>query len=441
VDSSERSALLYDGIYTLSMRILSAVAAAALGILGARLLGAAGKGMYALPVLEASLVTAAFSGLASATPYYMLNEGAGRAALRTATIVSCMFMVAGAFAIVALSSIGHALWAAGPAMASLPAAAIINTASGYAVGVKRVRGVTTLATGTTVLNLLFAGAGFLVLSRSPWIVIVAWLMALYAVAAAAAVAMWFHSRRLSSGSAPPVLAYARFAVKAGGDNLIGLLNYRGDLYVVALLSSTASLGLYTVAVSAAEALLIATQSAAIVASPHIGGLDRPAAAALTTRCIRNNLLVALVLSGALFLVAPLLVGLLYGGSFLPVVPALRILLPGVVVISLGSPVGSFFTLKLGKPEIPLWLAAISATTCIALALLLVPALGIAGAAIASTVAYFVGGSIALPIFARTARVRLRSMLLPTLADAAFYMHSVRRVWSDGRRLLFGGRAA
>lgn len=441
MESNERVALLYDGLYTLSMRLVTALTAAALGILGARLLGAAGKGMYALPVLQASLVGAAFSGLASATAYYMLNRSAGRAVLTTAMLASCLFVGAGAAAIVVLALIGHALWAAGAAMASLPATAVINTVSGYAMGVKRVRNVTTLAAATTISNLLLAGVGFLVVARTPGVVIAAWLASLYLVAAVAACAMWVHSRCLEVGSRPGTFEYARFALKVGGDNLIALLNYRGDLYVVALLASTASLGLYTVAVSAAEALLIATQSAALVVSPHIGGLDRAAAAALTTRCVRNNLLVALVLSCILFVLAPFLVGLLYGRNFLAVVPALRILLPGVILISLGSPMGSFFTLKLGKPEIPLWMAAISAVTCIALALFLVPDLGIVGAALASTLAYFVGGAVALPVFARMARVRLSSLLLPTLSDVLFYMHSARRIWSDGRRALFGGRLA
>jgi O-antigen/teichoic acid export membrane protein len=190
-----------------------------------------------------------------------------------------------------------------------------------------------------------------------------------------------------------------------------------------------------VAVSAAESLLVPTQATALVASPHIGSLDRPTAARITARCVRNNLLLACILCAVIFILAPFLIELLYGAAFLPLVPALRILLVGVVALSLGSPVSSYYTLKLGKPEIPLVLAGSSAALCIALAVVLAPHLGIAGAAIASTVAYLVGQGLGIGYFAVKARVPIRDVLLPTADDFRTYSGFVRRMYRDAAGLL------
>lgn len=441
MQSNERAGMLYDGIYTLGMRVGGALAAAALGILTARMLGPEGRGVYALPMVQAGLIAAAFSGLSGATSFYLLNGSSGRASVRVALVAACPFVIVGSAAIVLLAVIGHALWAAGPAIASLPATAIINVAGGYALGVKRVRAVTTIAVVTTSINLLAVIIAFIFVARSAWVVIVAWIVSAYIVAGISGLAVFIHSRRYPNGRVPRTGEYLKFALKVGGDNLVTLLNYRGDLYIVAIMSSASALGIYTLAISAAETLLIATQSAALAVSPHIGALDRPAAAVLTARCVRNNMLVAVALCGIIFIAAPMLVAALYGARFLPLIPALRVLLVGVVALSLGSPVASYFTLKLGRPEIQLGLSGLSAVICITLAVLIVPMFGIVGAAVASTVAYLVGQSLGLFMFARAARIRLRAILLPTISDAAFYIRSARQVLNDSRRVLFGGRSA
>ncbi len=204
----------------------------------------------------------------------------------------------------------------------------------------------------------------------------------------------------------------RFGIKVGLVNLVSLLNYRADLYIVALLATTADLGMYTVAIAAAESLLVPTQVAALVTSPHIGSLDKNAAARLAARCIRVNLLIALAVCGLLFIVATPLVHLLYGAAFLPVVPALRILLLGVLALSLGSPMATYFTLKMGRPEVPLRLAGTSAVICIAVAIVLLPQFGIVGAAIGSSTAYIIGQAAAFWYFTRTTGLDFASMIVP-----------------------------
>ena len=427
--------VMYDGLYTFVLRIANMGVAIGLGVLTARLLGPAGKGIYAMPMVQAGLVATAFAGLSSATSFFLLNRRAGRRILAPALLTAAALVITAAVAVVAVAALAHSLWAAPAAIASLPASAAVCIILGYVAGIRRIRFATSLTLASTIVTLVLMAGGLFLVARSPWIAILVWIVATTLVAAVALLAVIIHARTLEHGDPVDFLAYLRMTFKVGATALVTLLNYRADLYIVAVLLTPFDLGLYSVAIAAAESLLVPTQVAALVTAPHIGGLERTAAAGLTARCVRNNLLLATTVCAVLLILSPFVVNLLYGAAFLPLVPALRILLVGVVALSLGSPISSYYTLKLGKPEIPLTLAAASAAVCIVCAVVLVPHMGIAGAAVASTAAYVVGQGLGIGYFSRHARIPIRSMLRPTLDDVHVYQDFARRVYSDGAAFL------
>lgn len=429
--------VLYDGLFTFGFRILNVVCAAALGILTARMLGPTGKGLYTLPMVQAAIVVSLFAGLNSATSYFLLNRNSGRSVLVPALVTALLFFAGASAGVLIIAAIGSQWWAALPAILSLPSYIAINFCTGYVIGVKRVRYATSITMATTVVTLVLMAIGMFLVAKSASVAIVVWIVANSAVGAAALLVVFIHSRRLSRGTPVPVRTYAAFAAKVGAVALVSLLNYRADLYIVALLLKPAYLGMYAVAVSAAESLLIPTQVAALVTSPHVGSFEEPAASRLTARCVRNNLLIALAVCGVLFVCAPYLVRVLYGTAFTPAIPALQILLVGVVALSLGAPLSNYFTLKLGKPEVPMTLAAASAVICIVIAYTTVPHFGLEGAALGSSLAYILGQAGGIVVFKRETGVGLREMLVPTLADAAIYLTLVRNMYTDGRRRLLG----
>lgn len=426
---------MYDGLFTLVMRGINIVFAVALGVLTARLLGPTGKGLYAMPGVQAALVATAFTGLSSATSYFLLNRRPGHHILSPTIISGALLIVVSAIVIVILALIGHAMWAAPAAIASLPASAMSCIAAGYVVGIKRIRWASTLTVATTAVMFTLMAVGLLLVARSAWVAIVVWIVSTTIVSAIGFIAVLLHARTLSGGTPVAFREYFGMLLKVAATSLVTLLNYRADLYIVAILLPPFDLGLYTVAVSGAEGLLVPTQIAAQVTAPHIGSLEKAAAARLTARCVRNNLLIACIICVVIFVLAPALIHLLYGAAFAPLVPALRILLAGVLVLSLASPISSYYTLKLGKPEIPLVLAGASAAICIASALLLVPRFGIDGAAAASTIAYLIGQGLGIAYFAHRARVPARALLLPTGEDLCVYRDFAVRVFRDGSALV------
>ncbi len=265
--------------------------------------------------------------------------------------------------------------------------------------------------------------------------IAAWLASLIVVAAVAWLAMLVHAHTLQPSGSIRLRDYCRIAIKVGATSAVSLLNYRGDLYIVAIMLPPAALGLYSVATSAPQALLLPTQVAALVTAPHIATLERGPAARLAARCVRNNLLVAVALCAALYVAAPFAVNLFYGPAFLPMVSSLRILLLGVVALACASPISTYYTLKLAKPEVSLILASIAAAICIGGSVILVPSSGIVGAAWASSAGYVVGQILAFWYFARTTKIGLRAMTLPTLGDLRLYGAFIAELWRDALRAL------
>ncbi len=423
--------LFADGLYTFFMRVVSMGMAAVLGILTARVLGPHGKGLYALPMVSAGLVTAVFAGLTSATSYFLLRMEGGRGVLRPLFSNAFIFTLLAAGAVVVITYGAHATWATLPAVLSLPGPVAVAIANGYATGTKRIRITTTLALIATGVTIAFMIAAFLTFGRTPSAAIAAWVASSDVIAVAILIWVARDSRRLPPGSVA-LKEYAWYACRAGAVSLLTLLNYRADIYIVAILTSPQLLGIYTIGVTASETLLAATQVAAVVTSPHVASMEKSAAAQLTARMMRHNILIAGVCSGSLAIFAPIIVKLLYGEAFLPVLPALRILLVGVFALSLGSPLSNFFTLRMGKPEIAFSLASVSAVICIVTSWVLIPRMGLVGAAIGSTSAYLIVQIVAVAYFGIISKISASTMLLPRKSDLLTYVNLVGSLFRKRR---------
>ncbi|MBV8246775.1 MAG: hypothetical protein JOZ38_12685, partial [Candidatus Eremiobacteraeota bacterium] len=174
--------LARDGVQTLVVRIANIVFALALSIVTARLLGPVQRGVYALPTIDAAFTISVYSGLVTATSYFMLNRRAGAGVLRPAMITAAIFVVGGLVPVFALAALGHDLWAAIPAAIALPFNAMTNVAVGYAYGTKRVRYGNLVQLATTVVTLAAMVAGLFFVARTAGVAIAAWLIGMAVVA-------------------------------------------------------------------------------------------------------------------------------------------------------------------------------------------------------------------------------------------------------------------
>ena len=145
--------------------------------------------------------------------------------------------------------------------------------------------------------------------------------------------------------------------------------------------------MYSGAVLIAEAVWQFSGSLSLATYARIGGMEQAQAALLTARVMRHTIVILLVVCATLFALADVIVGLVFKPEFAPMATALRILLPGTLLYGLASAFSGYYTYQLGRP----WAAAIVAgaglVIDIGLAVLLVPLMGVNGAALASSIAY------------------------------------------------------
>ncbi len=275
--------------------------------------------------------------------------------------------------------------------------------------------------------LLLAGAWLLGQGGVPQ-VLAAWVGAKLLVAVVLLV-LFRRSGRLGAPDFAALQGDWGFIATIGLTNLIGLLNYRVGLFVVERQLGLADTGVYSIAVVVAELLWFVSGSLTQAVYGRIGTPDGERAAATTVRVVQLGVAALLVAAPLLWLLAGLLVpralGAVYSGSLLP----LALLLPGALLFGGASAFSAYFTNHAGRPQVPAQVAALSLGVNGALAWVLVPALGMAGAALAASVAYT--GSVAVLAwrFAAAAGWPLGRVLWPGAALA----QDLRSVFARGRR--------
>jgi O-antigen/teichoic acid export membrane protein len=131
---------------------------------------------------------------------------------------------------------------------------------------------------------------------------------------------------------------------------------------------------------------------------------------------RTVMLVGLLLGGVLFILAPQVIGILYGEAFLPAVTPLRLLVPGVILYSSSRILTQFYVGQLGRPGVASIISATTAIISLALYFTLVPRFGFTGAAIASSIAYTTNFIISSTLFWHATGMGATTVLIPTAAE-------------------------
>src|SRR5690554_240397 len=180
----------------------------------------------------------------------------------------------------------------------------------------------------------------------------------------------------------------RYGWKAHISNIITFLNYRSDIFMVNFFLSPAIGGIYVIAVQLAEKLWIPSQALSTVLLPRMGAMsDDPQARLNLARkgffwiALVTALLGAVSAFALYWLIGPVF-GEAYGGALLPFLW----LLPGVVMWA-GARIQANYLAALGKPEWNSYVAIVVLIMNISGNLVLIPAFGAIGAAMATSVAY------------------------------------------------------
>jgi O-antigen/teichoic acid export membrane protein len=233
--------------------------------------------------------------------------------------------------------------------------------------------------------------------------------------AAAGIGCWLLIRRTGNAGLAPSWRQLKSAVSYGIKGQLGqfiqFFNYRLDIILLALFWSNREVGIYTTAVFIAELVWYIPSAVATVLLPRISAVTEAGQAARhSSRAIRHTAFWSLLAAVALAALAQPLITGLYGQGFAPAVPALWILLAGIVALAPGKIIVSHLAAT-GKSQYVSYMALAGLGLTLALDLLLIPRFGINGAAAASALAYGCSGLASIYWLKRETGMGIRDSLL------------------------------
>jgi O-antigen/teichoic acid export membrane protein len=190
-----------------------------------------------------------------------------------------------------------------------------------------------------------------------------------------------------------------FGLKAHAGRIMKTGNYRLDQWLLGSIAGSRELGVYTVAVAWTEALFFLPEALTAVLRPDIVRAERRAAGARTAFVFRIAVLLTAPAVLLLVIAAPILCVTIFGDEFEASVNDLRVLAPGAFGIVALKVLANSLVAQ-GRPLLSTAAVAVAFVLTVVLDLLLIPAHGHFGAAIASTAAYTAGGIAAVVLFLR-----------------------------------------
>jgi O-antigen/teichoic acid export membrane protein len=235
---------------------------------------------------------------------------------------------------------------------------------------------------------------------------------------AAGAASWFVLRLdVTTGrfSMDAARALVGFGIRSHASNVSSTLNQRLDQLLISAFLAPVKLGLYVVATTLTSAVSLIGWSIAMVVLPTIARTEGNQRKALAGRFIGLTVALSTAATLPLVVLAPTVLGLFFGASFRSVADVARVLLIASVFLSVNRALeaalqGIARPLDAGIAEF----IALGATVA-GLAILL-PALGLLGAAVASLVAYLISTAWMSRRLARVLGSSLSELLIPRLRE-------------------------
>jgi O-antigen/teichoic acid export membrane protein len=422
------------GVRSFGDRVLvffgSQVLTAALGIFNgfflARLLGPAAKGdYYLLTFLPPTLMVVAQLGLPQAFAFDAARGLMTRLVERTVllTLVICVPILA--VVLVLLPVLQDSLFNGAPTadivvpLLALPLLMNATLTTAIVVGRQAARWLA----GVNILFSVSATTLILILTGVLGLGVRGALAAFLITATIQAIGFFVGASRIRAATPSTGSTSARALLRYGlpfyPGSLTQFFGYRADVYLLALLLADASAGLgyYSMAVSMAELVFFFPNAVAAFFFPHVAAASREDADRQVPMVSRVTLLLTAGVGLALVPVSALAIAILLP-AFGPSLPALYVILPGVVAVAVGK-VLSGYVAGLGRTGVTSVINIGAFALNIVLNLVLIPPLGIVGASAASLVSYTASSVAYSIVAARLAGVRATAFWVVRPSDVRF----------------------
>lgn len=197
------------------------------------------------------------------------------------------------------------------------------------------------------------------------------------------------------------------------------MNYRIDVMIMERLSNKVQIGLYNTGVSMVELLwFLPTALGTVIFSKSVNAKDDHAFSIKIGKLLRVSFIAVLLAGAALFIVAPVMIPMMYGQDFSVSALVVRTLLPGVVFFTIFKVLGMDIAGK-GKPWVSIMVMIPAVILNIVLNIFLIPRYGAIGASYSSTISYSIASIIYLPAYAKVVGVPVKTLITYRKSDFEF----------------------
>ncbi len=215
-----------------------------------------------------------------------------------------------------------------------------------------------------------------------------------------------------------------YGVKIYGSDVLGTFGQQIDQFLVVGLLAAADLGVYTIALQASRVLNIFQTSLGTVLLPKIAGLPTHQVVTMVTRVARLTTALTAISGVALIVVMPFLLPGVYGHDFHKAVSISQILVIESVLASATGVLIQTFTAT-NRPGMATILQMVGLSFAVPLMLLLIPRLGLLGAALALLTSTAARLFIAVACYPLLLKVPAPKLIV-TPADVRYLLMALRR---------------
>lgn len=226
--------------------------------------------------------------------------------------------------------------------------------------------------------------------------------------------------RLRPGFHPRVLGESvTYGFKSYVQNLVGHLNYRLDVYLLAMFLHPAQVAFYVIATNVAELAWYIPNSVGTVLFPRLSAAPRERVHPLTAEVCRHTVFITVLATLGLAAVSWLVIPLFYGPAYLPALVPLFILLPGILTMAVYKVLTRNFSSR-NRQQMSILAAGVALALNVVLSVMVIPRYGIGGAAVSSLISYTIASAILLVAFLRDSGLNWRDVLVIRRDDLVRY---------------------
>jgi O-antigen/teichoic acid export membrane protein len=204
------------------------------------------------------------------------------------------------------------------------------------------------------------------------------------------------------------------------------MNYRVDIILLKKLSTLDQVGLYSLAVQVAEQLWhIPGAIETIVLTRTAASTDNVATNRTVASIMRVSFLISALIAGIIYILAPYLIPLVFGGDFTGSVSMIRAILPGILFLVIFRILNSRLA-GMGMPQIAIYSFIPALIINLLLNFLWIPCYGGFGAVWATNASYGLGCIIFLFIYAIKTNTSLLEIFRFRKSDFYFFRNIKNR---------------